>query len=80
MGAPSLARSRVCSLQFLLGIASAAFLRSESQVSVVIAPRNKVAQLYPQALGSLFVVIHDSQSYGEGILTHDLLSYNLWLY
>jgi hypothetical protein len=29
-GAPSLTRSRVCSFQFLLGIASAAFLRSES--------------------------------------------------
>jgi hypothetical protein len=29
-GAPSLTRSRICTLQFLLGIASAAFLRSES--------------------------------------------------
>jgi hypothetical protein len=29
-GAPSLARSRVCTFQFLPGIASAAFLRSES--------------------------------------------------
>jgi hypothetical protein len=29
-GTPSLTRSRVCSFQFLLGIASAAFLRSES--------------------------------------------------
>jgi hypothetical protein len=29
-GAPSLTRSRVCSFQFFLGIASAAFLRSES--------------------------------------------------
>jgi hypothetical protein len=29
-GAPSLRRSRVCTFQFLLGIASAAFLRSES--------------------------------------------------
>jgi hypothetical protein len=29
-GAPSLTRSPVCSFQFLLGIASAAFLRSES--------------------------------------------------
>jgi hypothetical protein len=29
-GAPSLTRGRVCSFQFLLGIASAAFLRSES--------------------------------------------------
>jgi hypothetical protein len=30
-GAPSLTRSRVCAFQFLPGIASAAFLRSESQ-------------------------------------------------
>jgi hypothetical protein len=29
-GAPSLTRSRVCSFQFFLGIASAAFIRSES--------------------------------------------------
>jgi hypothetical protein len=51
-GAPSLKRSQVCSFQFLLGIASAAFLRSEShgthehiyfpqeQVSPVIRPGN----------------------------------------
>jgi hypothetical protein len=28
-----------------------------------------VAQLYPRALGSLYVVSHDSQGYGGGILT-----------
>jgi hypothetical protein len=28
-----------------------------------------VAQLYPQALGSLFVAFYDSQGYGGGILT-----------
>jgi hypothetical protein len=40
----------------------------EGQVPVFISPRNRVAQLYPQALGSLFVASYDSQSYG-GILT-----------
>jgi hypothetical protein len=30
VGAPSLTRRRVCTFQFLLGIASTAFLRSES--------------------------------------------------
>jgi hypothetical protein len=31
----------------------------ESQVSVFISPRNRVAQLYPRALGSLFVASYD---------------------
>jgi hypothetical protein len=33
------------------------------------SPRNRMAQLYPRALGSLYVVSHDSQGYGGGILT-----------
>jgi hypothetical protein len=33
------------------------------------SPRNRVAQLYPQALGSLFVASYDSQGYGGGIRT-----------
>jgi hypothetical protein len=37
---------------------------------IFISPRNRVAQLYPQALYSLFVASYDSQSYGEGIRTH----------
>jgi hypothetical protein len=41
----------------------------EGQVPVCISPRNRVAQLYPQALGSLHVVSYDSQGYGGGILT-----------
>jgi hypothetical protein len=65
----------ICRLQLLLGLASAAILRSESrgthdhillsqipdspilegQVPVCISPRNRVTQLYPQVLGSLFV-------------------------
>jgi hypothetical protein len=39
----------------------------EGQVPIFISPRNRVAQLYPQALGSLFVASYDSQGYGEGI-------------
>jgi hypothetical protein len=42
----------------------------ESQVPVLISPRNRVAKLYPRALGSLYVASYDSQGYGEGILTH----------
>jgi hypothetical protein len=33
----------------------------EGQVPVFISPRNRVARLYPQALGSLFVASYDSQ-------------------
>jgi hypothetical protein len=32
-------------------------------------PRNRVAQLYPRALGSLYVASYDSQGSGGGILT-----------
>jgi hypothetical protein len=39
----------------------------EGQVPVFISPRNKVALLYPQALGSLFVASYDSLGHGEGI-------------
>jgi hypothetical protein len=31
-------------------------------------PSDKVVQLYPQALGSLFVAFYDSQGYGGGVL------------
>jgi hypothetical protein len=41
----------------------------EGQVPAFISPRKKVAQLYPQALGSLFVASYDSQRYGRGIRT-----------
>jgi hypothetical protein len=34
-----------------------------------LSPRNRVAQLYPQALGSLFVNLYDLQGYGGGIWT-----------
>jgi hypothetical protein len=36
---------------------------------VFISPRNRVAQLHPQALGSLFVASYDSQGYGGGVQT-----------
>jgi hypothetical protein len=43
------------------------FPNLEGQVPVFISPRNRVAQLYPQALGSLFVASYDSQDYGGSI-------------
>jgi hypothetical protein len=42
----------------------------EDQVPVFIFRRNRVVQLYPQALGSLFVASYDSQGYDGGIRTH----------
>jgi hypothetical protein len=39
----------------------------EGQVLVFISARNRVARLYPQELGSLFVASYDSQGYGGGI-------------
>jgi hypothetical protein len=39
----------------------------EGQVPIFISPRNRVARLLPQALGSLFVASYDSQGYGGGI-------------
>jgi hypothetical protein len=41
----------------------------EDQISVFMPPSDRVAQLYPQAPGSLFVVFKNSQRYGGGILT-----------
>jgi hypothetical protein len=41
----------------------------EDQVHVFMSPSDTVAQLCPQALGSLFVPFYDSQGYGGGILT-----------
>jgi hypothetical protein len=39
----------------------------ERQVPVFISPRNRVAWLYPQALGSLFVTSYNSQGFSRGI-------------
>jgi hypothetical protein len=47
----------------------------EGQVPVFISPRNMVSQLYPQALGSLFLPSYDSQGYGGGIWTRLHSSY-----
>jgi hypothetical protein len=35
----------------------------EGQVPVYISLRNRVAQIYSQALGSIFVALYDSQGY-----------------
>jgi hypothetical protein len=50
----------------------------EGQVPVFISPRNRVAQLYPEALGSLFLASYVSQGYGGGIRTrlHTGLKYS----
>jgi hypothetical protein len=44
-------------------------LSLEGQVPVFISQRNRVAQIYPEALGSLFVASYDSLGYGGGIRT-----------
>jgi hypothetical protein len=41
----------------------------EGEVPVFKSPRNRVARLYPQSLGFLFVASYDSQGYGGGIRT-----------
>jgi hypothetical protein len=48
----------------------------DGQVPVFICPRNRVAQLYPRVLGSIFVASYNSQGYGGGILTR--LHTELW--
>jgi hypothetical protein len=42
----------------------------EGQVPVFIYPRNRVAQLYPWELSSLFVASYDSRGYGGDVLIH----------
>jgi hypothetical protein len=44
-------------------------LNMEDQVPVFMSPSDTVAQLYPQAPGSLFVAFYGFQVYGDGILT-----------
>jgi hypothetical protein len=67
-------------IRFSLDFASVIFLQSKDvslasdpnvgdQVSVYMFRSARVAQLYPQALGSLFVAFYDSQGYGGDILT-----------
>jgi hypothetical protein len=45
------------------------FSNLEGQIPVFIYPRKRVAQLYPQTLGFLFVAFYDSQGYGGGTRT-----------
>jgi hypothetical protein len=45
------------------------FPNLEGQIPVFIPHRNRVAQLYPQTLGSLFVASYNPQVYGGGIRT-----------
>jgi hypothetical protein len=42
----------------------------EGHVPVFTSPRNRVAQLHPQALGSLFVASYGSRGYGGVCRTH----------
>jgi hypothetical protein len=42
----------------------------EDQAPVFMFPSYKVAQLYPQPPGSLFVAFYNSQGCGGGVLTH----------
>jgi hypothetical protein len=42
----------------------------EGQVPAFIPPQNRMAWLYPQALGFLFVASYDSQGYGGIIRPH----------
>jgi hypothetical protein len=51
----------------------------EGQVPVFTSPRNRVAQLFSQILGFLFIASYDSQGYGGGIrpLLHTGLN-SLW--
>jgi hypothetical protein len=75
----SLTRGGVCHLQLLLGtVLGSKSSRThdhillfqiwntsnlEGQIPVFTSPRNRVAQLYPRALGSLFVTSYDLQGY-----------------
>jgi hypothetical protein len=66
-GAPTLTRGWVCSLRLLLGLVRAILLdfavsnlrlpNLEVQVLVFTSPRNRVAQIYPRALGFRWHVI-----------------------
>jgi hypothetical protein len=45
-------------------------LQPGGPVSVFMSPSDRVAQLYLQAPGSLFIAFYDSQDYDGGIQTH----------
>jgi hypothetical protein len=52
----------------------------EGQVIVFISPGDRVARLYPQALGSFFVNSYDSQGYVAGIRPRLHTELHLWLH
>jgi hypothetical protein len=54
------------------------FLNFEGQILVFISPRNRVPQLYPQALGSFFVASYDLQGYGRGIRARLHTGFLIW--
>jgi hypothetical protein len=75
-------RVQVCHLQLLLSILGSESRRTHDHIllsqtpdshnlkgqdPIFITPWNRVAQLYPQALSSLFVASYDSQGYDGGI-------------
>jgi hypothetical protein len=51
----------------------------EDHVPVFMSPRNRVAQLYPQEPGSVFVASYDSQGYGGGIRPHLRTDSDKWI-
>jgi hypothetical protein len=77
--APSLTRGRVCILQCTSLTSQSRegpyyclirdFSNLVGHVPIFISPRNRVAQLYPQTLGHLFIASYDSHGYGGGIVT-----------
>jgi hypothetical protein len=54
---------------FTGSVSDSSLPQSGGQVSIFKSPRNWVAQLYPQALGSLSVTFYDLQGYGGSDLT-----------
>jgi hypothetical protein len=52
----------------------------EGHIPVFISPRNRVAQLYPQALDSLLVASYNSQGYCGGIRIRFHAGYNMCQY
>jgi hypothetical protein len=48
----------------------------ECQVPVFISPRNRVAQIYSRALGSLSIASYNLQGYGGGILSRLHMGYS----
>jgi hypothetical protein len=52
----------------------------EDQVPVFMSPSDRVAELCPQASGSLFFAVNDSPGYGEDILARLHMSWkNRWV-